>query len=58
MRHLQNDDVKATLTERERVLSATLQSFLNRKCGWALEDTPPLSEFELDDLEGESDDVA
>jgi len=41
------------LKGRQDVLVARLGSFLNRMCEWDFEDTPPLTEFELPDEDGD-----
>jgi hypothetical protein len=35
-----------------------LESFLRRKCEWGFENTPPLHELLIEDLDGEGDNDA
>jgi Protein of unknown function DUF262 len=49
--------VEGFLEARQETLKQDLRGFLSHACAWGLEDTPPLDEFVIEDLEV-SDDVA
>ncbi|XUM00391.1 DUF262 domain-containing protein [Streptomyces venezuelae ATCC 10712] len=47
------------LEARQEMLEARLKTFLQRRCEWGFENTPPLDEFEIEDLYGsDPDDTA
>ena len=45
------DDVPDFVAERQDAVVAQLQTFLSLKCEWGFEDTPPIEDLELDDLD-------
>jgi Protein of unknown function DUF262 len=51
-------DTVAFLQSRQADLQRVLESFLRRKCEWGFENTPPLHELLIEDLDGEGDDDA
>lgn len=51
-------DTVAFLRSRQADLQEVLESFLRRKCEWGFENTPPLHELLIEDLDGEGDDDA
>ncbi|MBV9012710.1 MAG: DUF262 domain-containing protein [Pseudonocardiales bacterium] len=51
-------DAVAFLKSRQADLQDVLEAFLQRKCEWGFEDTPPLHELIIEDLDGEGDDDA
>ncbi|MGH3751113.1 MAG: DUF262 domain-containing protein [Pseudonocardiaceae bacterium] len=51
-------DTVAFLRSRQADLQHVLESFLRRKCEWGFENTPPLHELLIEDLNGEGDDDA
>jgi Protein of unknown function DUF262 len=51
-------DTVAFLQSRQADLQQALESFLRRKCEWGFENTPPLHELLIEDLDGEGDDDA
>jgi hypothetical protein len=51
-------DTVAFLRSRQADLQQVLESFLRRKCEWGFENTPPLHELLIEDLDGEGDDDA
>lgn len=55
---LPGDQVEDLLTARQVELALVLTSFLQRKCEWGFENTPPLSELVIEDLPGEEGDDA
>lgn len=55
---LATDDTLAFLQSRQADLQQVLESFLRRKCEWGFENTPPLHELLIEDLDGEGDDDA
>ena len=57
-RHLAAGDTVAFLQSRQADLHQVLESFLRRKCEWGFENTPPLHELLIEDLDGEGDDDA
>jgi Protein of unknown function DUF262 len=57
-RQLAADDTVAFLQSRQMDLQQVLESFLRRKCEWGFENTPPLHELLIEDLDGEGDDDA
>ncbi len=57
-RHLVDGDTVAFLQSRQVDLQQVLESFLRRKCEWGFENTPPLHELLIEDLDGEGDDDA
>lgn len=57
-RHLAAGDTVAFLQSRQADLQQVLESFLRRKCEWGFENTPPLHELLIEDLNGEGDDDA
>ncbi|MGH3802011.1 MAG: DUF262 domain-containing protein, partial [Pseudonocardiaceae bacterium] len=57
-RHLAAGDTVAFLRSRQADLQQVLESFLRRKCEWGFENTPPLDELLIEDLDGEGDDDA
>jgi hypothetical protein len=57
-RHLVDGDTVAFLRSRQADLQQVLESFLRRKCEWGFENTPPLHELLIEDLDGEGDDDA
>jgi hypothetical protein len=56
--HLVDGDTVAFLRSRQADLQQVLESFLRRKCEWGFENTPPLHELLIEDLDGEGDDDA
>jgi hypothetical protein len=56
--HLAAGDTVAFLKSRQADLQLVLESFLRRKCEWGFENTPPLHELLIEDLDGEGDDDA
>jgi hypothetical protein len=54
---LSRDDKIGFLEARQRRLEEVVRSFLEAMVESHLEDTPPLSSFDLDDLEEERDDA-
>ncbi|MEO7194366.1 MAG: DUF262 domain-containing protein [Pseudonocardiaceae bacterium] len=57
-RHLAAGDTVAFLESRQKDLQHVFESFLRRKCEWGFENTPPLHELLIEDLDGEGDDDA
>jgi hypothetical protein len=57
-RQLAAGDIVAFLESRQMDLQQVLESFLRRKCEWGFENTPPLHELLIEDLDGEGDDDA
>ncbi|MGH3868041.1 MAG: DUF262 domain-containing protein [Pseudonocardiaceae bacterium] len=57
-RHLAAGDTVAFLESRQTDLQQVLESFLRRTCEWGFENTPPLHELLIEDLDGEGDDDA
>ena len=57
-RQLAAGDTVAFLRSRQADLQQVLESFLRRKCEWGFENTPPLHELLIEDLDGEGDDDA
>ncbi|MBV8542298.1 MAG: DUF262 domain-containing protein [Pseudonocardiales bacterium] len=57
-RHLAAGDTVAFLESRRMDLQRVLGSFLARKCEWGFENTPPLHELLIEDLDGAGDDDA
>jgi Protein of unknown function DUF262 len=57
-RALAAGDTEAFLQSRQADLQQVLESFLRRKCEWNFENTPPLHELLIEDLDGEGDDDA
>lgn len=55
---LASGDVEAFLQSRQADLQRVLEVFLERKCEWGFENTPPLSEMLIEDLDGEGNDDA
>lgn len=55
---LVDGDTVAFLRSRQTDLRQVLESFLRRKCEWGFENTPPLHELLIEDLDGEGDDDA
>jgi hypothetical protein len=51
-------DTVAFLESRQADLQQVLESFLRRKCEWGFENTPPLHELLIEDLDDEGDDDA
>jgi Protein of unknown function DUF262 len=51
-------DTVAFLRSRQADLQQVLESFLRRKCEWGFENTPPLHELLIEDLDDEGDDDA
>ncbi len=51
-------DTVAFLQSRQVELQQVLESFLRRKCEWGFENTPPLHELLIEDLDEEGDDDA
>lgn len=51
-------DTVAFLLSRQADLQQVLESFLKRKCEWGFENTPPLHELLIEDLDGEGNDDA
>ncbi|MGB6162794.1 MAG: hypothetical protein WCF33_20930 [Pseudonocardiaceae bacterium] len=51
-------DIVAFLESRQADLQQVLEPFLRRKCEWGFENTPPLHELLIEDLDGEGDDDA
>jgi hypothetical protein len=56
--HLAAGETVAFLESRQADLQQVLESFLRRKCEWGFENTPPLHELLIEDLDGEGDDDA
>ncbi|MBV9141252.1 MAG: hypothetical protein JO115_10095 [Pseudonocardiales bacterium] len=56
--HLAAGDTVAFLQSRQADLQQVLESFLRRKCEWGFENTPPLTELLIEDLDSEGDDDA
>jgi hypothetical protein len=57
-RQLAAGDTVAFLQSRQEDLQQVLESFLRRKCEWGFENTPPLHELLIEDLDCEGDDDA
>lgn len=57
-RHLAAGDTVNFLRSRQADLQQVLESFLRRKCEWGFENTPPLHELLIEDLDGEGNDDA
>ncbi|MGH3720662.1 MAG: DUF262 domain-containing protein [Pseudonocardiaceae bacterium] len=57
-RHLVAGDTVAFLESRQMDLQRVLESFLRRKCEWGFENTPPLHELVIEDLDDEGNDDA
>ncbi len=57
-RYLAAGDTVAFLRSRQADLQHVLESFLRRKCEWGFENTPPLHDLLIEDLDGEGDDDA
>lgn len=57
-RQLAAGDTVAFLRSRQADLQQVLESFLRRKCEWGFENTPPLHELLIEDLDDEGDDDA
>jgi Protein of unknown function DUF262 len=55
---LASDDVERLLVARQTELAQVLESFLQRKCEWGFENTPPLAEMVIEDLSSEEGDDA
>jgi hypothetical protein len=56
---LEREDTQGLLSQRQIELARVLESFLQRKCEWGFENTPPLAEMVIEDLpDEENDDVA
>lgn len=51
-RFLIEDDVPRFVEARQEKLTRDLQEFLRRRCEWGFENTPPLADLVLDDLDG------
>ncbi|MGH3934785.1 MAG: DUF262 domain-containing protein [Pseudonocardiaceae bacterium] len=56
--HLAAGDTVAFLISRQTELQRVLESFLQRKCEWGFENTPPLHELLIEDLDSEGGDDA
>jgi hypothetical protein len=46
-----DEDVPAFIEARQRRLTEDLRTFLERRCEWGFENTPPLADLVLDDLD-------
>ncbi|MGB9278525.1 MAG: hypothetical protein WCB57_00330 [Pseudonocardiaceae bacterium] len=57
-RQLAAGDTVAFLRSRQQDLQHVLESFPRRKCEWGFENTPPLHELLIEDLDAEGDDDA
>lgn len=53
---LDREDTQGLLSRRQIELARVLESFLQRKCEWGFENTPPLAEMVIEDLPDEEDD--
>lgn len=53
---LAGEDARGLLSQRQIELARVLDSFLQRKCEWGFENTPPLTEMVIEDLPDEEDD--
>ncbi|MGH3873815.1 MAG: DUF262 domain-containing protein [Pseudonocardiaceae bacterium] len=56
--HLAAGDIVVFLESRQADLQHVLESFLRRKCEWGFENTPPLHELLIEDLDDEGNDDA
>lgn len=56
--HLRAGRAEPMLTVRQAELARVLEPFLERKCEWGFENTPPLAELVVEDLPGEEGDDA
>lgn len=54
-RLLAEDDVATFVELRQKRVTDDLRRFLERKCEWGFENTPPLADLEIDDLDGGDD---
>ncbi|MGH3826698.1 MAG: DUF262 domain-containing protein, partial [Pseudonocardiaceae bacterium] len=57
-RNLAADDTVAFLESRQADLQHVFAAFLRRKCEWGFENTPPMHEMIIEDLDGDGDDDA
>lgn len=53
--YLLREDVPRFVEERQTAVVEQLQTFLTVKCEWGFENTPPLADLELNDLDDEFD---
>lgn len=51
-----DEDVPAFVEARQRRLTEDLRTFLERRCEWGFENTPPLADLVLDDLDDDDAD--
>lgn len=54
-RLLKEEDVSGFLERRQQRVTGDLRTFLERKCEWGFENTSPLVDLEIDDLDDGND---